>query len=112
MDFCNLNLLTERFDIVFFLDVLEHVPAEEEILKLLSRSRALRVVARVPVCAKEGEPYVLDVSKNDVTHIQCHTKSWWINLFQECGYEFWNSLHGKAIYDSEGVFVGVFRKRG
>jgi len=110
LQYHNVNLLMFPVDVLLFLDVLEHVPTVDEINKLLKISNAPKVVIRVPISNKEGEPYVLDVSNNDVTHFQCHTKSWWIKLFEDCGYVLDILLHGDAIYDSDGVFAGVFNK--
>jgi len=110
LQYHNVNLLTIPFDVLFFLDVLEHVPTVDEIIKFLTISNANKVVIRVPISKREGEPYVFDVSNNDVTHVQCHTKTWWIELVETCGYELDTFLQGEAIYDSDGVFAGVFRK--
>ena len=110
LEFCNLNLLTKDFDIILFLDVLEHIPTIGELRKLLCLTNADRIIVRVPISAIEGENYVFLVSRNDTTHLQCHTKEWWINLFNECGYKLETFLNGEAIYDSEGVFAGVFTK--
>ena len=110
LEFCNINLLTKDFDIILFLDVLEHIPTVGELRKLLNLANADRITVRVPISAIEGENYVLLVSRNDTTHIQCHTKEWWINLLNECGYKIDTFLNGDAIYDSEGVFAGVFTK--
>ena len=109
LDYYNLNLLTEEFDIVFFLDVLEHVP-KNEIHKLLKLNRSKIIVLRVPVSAFEGEHYVLKVSRNDQTHIQCHPKKWWIDLFKEHRYVVREKLKGKYIYDSKGVLSCIFIK--
>lgn len=110
LQYHNVNLLSAPSDVLFFLDVLEHVPTVDEIIKFLTIANANRVVVRVPISRKEGELYVFDVSNNDVTHVQCHTKGWWIDLVENCGYELDALIQGKAIYDSEGVMAGVFSK--
>lgn len=110
LEFCNLNLLTKDFDIILFLDVLEHIPTIGELRKLLNLAKADKIIVRIPISAVEGENYVFLVSQNDTTHIQCHTKEWWINLLNECGYKLDIFLNGEAIYDSEGIFAGVFIK--
>lgn len=112
LEFYNVSLLTMKHDLTLFLDVLEHVPTEEEIqnfLRLLKLSNTQNVVVRVPVSASEGKPYVLAVSNNDKTHVQCHTKRWWKRLFEKGGYKLVGTIKGKSIYDSDGVFVGVFK---
>ena len=110
LDYYNVNLLTDWFDIILFLDVLEHVPSLIEIDKFLRIIRAPVIVVRLPISLKEGDPYVLEVSRNDSTHVQCHTKSWWLKLFKVYGFHYFEPLNGKAIYDSEGVLAGVFRR--
>jgi hypothetical protein len=92
------------------LDVLEHIPSITEINKYLKIANVKNVVVRIPVSEKEGEPYVLLVSRNDSTHVQCHTKQWWIDLFKKHNFELIKKLNTKSIYDSEGVFAGVFKK--
>jgi 2-polyprenyl-3-methyl-5-hydroxy-6-metoxy-1,4-benzoquinol methylase len=111
LEFHNVNLLCGDFDIVFFLDVLEHVPSVEEIKKFLELVKVgVRVLIRVPVSAREGEPYVFEVSRNDQTHVQCHTRYWWADLLYDCGYRYLSIMCGKAIYDSDGVYAALFEK--
>lgn len=105
----NISLLGEDFDVVLFLDVLEHIPFEE-LNYVLDLLHALQVIVRIPVSAKEGEDFVLDVSKNDKTHIQIHPKEWWFALFEKHGYNNFTPLNEENIYDSEGVLAGVLRR--
>lgn len=111
LDYYNVNLLTCDYDVILFLDVLEHVPSVGEIKKYLNLVKAgTRIVVRVPVSEVEGEPYVLQVSSNDSTHVQCHSKEWWINLLAECGFISGSSFIGRAIYESKGVFARCYKK--
>ncbi|MHA2378825.1 MAG: class I SAM-dependent methyltransferase [Candidatus Thorarchaeota archaeon] len=111
VEYCNLNLLTGDLDVVLMLDVLEHVPTEKEICRLLSLvRRGTKLVVRVPVSVREGDPYYLEVSRNDVTHVQCHTSDWWHSLLEEEGYSPVKTLSGPAIYESDGVFARVYVK--
>lgn len=111
LEYHNVNLLTCDFDIIFFLDVLEHVPSVGEIKQYLDLIRGgTRVIIRVPISAIEGEPYVLEVSRNDSTHVQCHSAEWWENLLSECGFISGVSFVGRAIYESEGVFARCYVK--
>ena len=80
-----------------------------EIKHFLQLVIAPRLVVRVPVSATEGSPYVLEVSRNDITHVQCHTKEWWIELFHHYDFAFL-PLTTPTIYDSSGVLAGVFEK--
>jgi hypothetical protein len=110
LEYFNVNLLTQDHDFIFLLDVLEHIPSITEIEKYLKIAQTKRIVVRIPVSIKQGEPYFLDVSRNDSTHVQCHTKEFWINLFEKYDFILEKKLHTKAIYDSNGVFAGVFKK--
>jgi demethylmenaquinone methyltransferase/2-methoxy-6-polyprenyl-1,4-benzoquinol methylase len=110
LEYFNVNLLTQDHDYLLLLDVLEHIPSITEINKYLKIANVKNVVVRIPVSEKEGEPYVLLVSRNDSTHVQCHTKQWWIDLFKKHNFELIKKLNTKSIYDSEGVFAGVFKK--
>lgn len=102
----NKDLLRRNFDVVLFLDVLEHIPRKEEIIRFIYLvPNTAKIVVRVPVAAKEGENYVLEVSRNDTTHVQCHTKEWWLQVFGSAGVSKWSFLTGYTIYNSEGVLA-------
>jgi len=108
LEYYNLNLLTLDFDYVLFLDVLEHVSGITEIENIIKIVKANFIIVRIPVSKIEGDPYVLEVSRNDTTHVQCHTKEWWINIFNKYGFVLNKIFKTESIYDSEGVFAGVF----
>lgn len=111
LEYYNVNLLTCCYDVILFLDVLEHVPSVGEIKKYLSLVRdGTRIVVRVPVSEVEGKDFVLEVSRNDATHVQCHSKGWWTDLLAECGFTSGIGFIGRAIYESEGVFARCYRK--
>ena len=59
------------------------------------------LVARIPVSVTEGEKYVLDVSNNDTTHINCHCRKWWLKTLEEAGLSFIGDIKKKTIYSSE-----------
>lgn len=109
LQYYNRQLLEDYGDCVLLLDVLEHIPMAElrEILGLL---RSNRIVVRIPVSFREGGDYVLQVSRNDKTHIQCHTKAWWRKLFFEYGYEHRRPIKRQAIYSSRGVMAEVLSR--
>jgi 2-polyprenyl-3-methyl-5-hydroxy-6-metoxy-1,4-benzoquinol methylase len=106
----NRQLLECQFNFIFFLDVLEHIPFEElnELLSLIKNTNKL--IVRIPVSKIEGENFVLEVSKNDKTHIQIHDKDWWINLFKNHGFINNNIISKEYIYESEGVLAREFYK--
>jgi hypothetical protein len=53
---------------------------------------------------------VIKRSKNDKTHIQIHSKQWWLDLFSKYDYNISTVLKEKHIYDSEGVLAVVLEK--
>jgi SAM-dependent methyltransferase len=110
LEYYNRNLLTQPNVIILFLDVLEHMPVYEvqTTLRLAHKGCTGRLVARIPVCAKEGEPYVLPVSNNDPTHICCHTKKWWNQQFARAGFQITYPLLTDNIYDSPGVLAAIY----
>lgn len=96
-------------DLMTALDVLEHIP-ECHIAQMLHafRARSDWLALRIPVCAVEGQPFVLPVSNNDPTHICCHTKQWWRQQLVFAGFDPFHTYSGKAIYDSPGVLAAVY----
>jgi len=113
LHYYNRNLLSEPKRHVFFLDVLEHMPEYEVEFALQLARNGLEgyLVARIPISAQEGETYVLDVSNNDPTHINCHCRDWWLELFVKMGYDFVGDIKTLAIYSSDGVLSGKWMKR-
>ena len=111
LEYHNINLLTQDFDVILFLDIFEHVPSVEEIISYLELiNDGTRIVVRLPVSLIEGNPYVLEVSNNDATHVQCHTVEWWHELLTSCGFISEFSFNGRAIYESKGVFARCYRR--
>lgn len=110
LDFYNRNLLYKGADYIIMLDVLEHLPDYEleTVLKLTRKGLKRLLLVRIPVSALEGEDFVLDVSKNDRTHIQIHSRYWWIEKFNSFGFMFSKDVYEDSIYSSTGVFCGVF----
>jgi len=111
LEYHNVNLLTESFDVIMFLDVLEHVPSVDEIrwwLRLIPGGAM--IVVRIPVSADEGEDFVFEASRKDKTHVQCHTKEWWSNLFGECGIISVKEFRGEGIWESSGVMARLLLK--
>jgi SAM-dependent methyltransferase len=94
---------SQSFDLVFFLDVLEHM-TDEQIRKEFSRNKFSSCIVRIP-CADEGETnFHLEASKKDETHINCKSASGWMNLFKSLGYNKFIRLNLNTIYDSRGCF--------
>ncbi len=107
----NRQLLEGDFDIVLMLDVLEHVHTEE-LDNMLGCLATRRIAVRIPVSAREGEHFVLEVSRNDKTHIQIHTKIWWEELLARHGFGMDKLFTGRVIHDSEGVLSRTYKRAG
>lgn len=95
----------ENWGLTFCLDVLEHM-SEEEIDDFLDRLISSAIVFRVPICANEGEDYVLECSRKDPTHQIRWTAEQWIEKMEYNGYVVL-SMNLPTIYSSEGVFAGL-----
>ncbi len=108
----NRNLLIDAWDIVILLDVLEHMPNEEldKILFLLSSTKVSKgIIVRIPISRDEGEDFVLDCSRQDKTHIQCHSFEWWENRFKNANFIV-TPIITKTMYNSEGVLVTILKR--
>lgn len=101
---------SRQFDYVFMFDVLEHMETEEiqHVLDQIKRVLIDKFLVRIPISKNEGENYYYEVSRNDKTHIQIHCKEWWIDLIENSGFKFHDYIITETIYDSDGVFCGVF----
>lgn len=98
--------LLRNKDLILMLDVLEHCSIKEikSIFNNIKKGWS-NIIVRVPVSKKEGENFHLKKSQKDKTHIQCHSKLWWYNLFLKLGWTVRNIIDGKYIYDSQGVLA-------
>lgn len=110
LQFYNRQLLDEPFDVVLFLDVLEHI-STEELHAMFKIIKAREIIVRIPVALCEGQDYLLEVSRNDKTHIQVHSKGWWRDFFLRHGYEEKGVIAMESIYDAPGVMAMVFVRR-
>jgi len=102
----NLSVFKEtpikKFDLLFVLDVLEHL-TDSDIISNINKIKPKIIVLRIPVSEKEGENYYLDISRKDPTHINCKTKNQWKNLLKNLGFDVFLHLNLNTIYDSTGV---------
>lgn len=96
------------FDLGIFLDVLEHM-TDQQITELFANLKLNKVLVRIP-CAVTEQPdqFYLEVSRRDVTHINCKTDQDWIEIFQDLGYHNHFRLNMSTIYDSVGCFCCLF----
>ena len=107
------ELLSRRKEYLLFLDVLEHMPTEEElglVVKLGAKRLTKKTIIRVPIAANEGEDFYLECSRNDVTHYQCHSKEWWLRKLEENGLVLEEELNLPRIYMSKGVLSASFKR--
>jgi len=104
----NMNKINE-FDIVFVLDVLEHM-TDDQIDEFFKKIKSKIIIYRIPVSNNGGKNFVLEVSNNDKTHINCKEKKDWVELFKKYNYNFNIKLNLNTIYDSEGVMCGIVFK--
>lgn len=113
LEFYNRNLLCETFDHIIMLDVIEHLPDYEleTVFKLAHKGLKKKLLIRVPTSCREGEDFVLDVSKNDRTHIQIHSKDWWISKIESFGFVYLTDVSRDNIFSSPGVFCGMFKNK-
>lgn len=109
----NRNLLIEDKDWLIMLDVLEHIQTEQELRLLLKLVRFRKgLVLRIPVTNEAGKFY-LEVSEKDETHLQRHTKNWWIDLFSSFGLQPIKYFdNNDFIWDSQGVLSVILFKEG
>lgn len=101
--------INKKSDIMIALDVFEHMN-NVDIKKSIKKAQPSIIICRIPVCKNKGEDFYLEVSKKDITHINCKTKEQWKSFFKQNGYSTCLHLNLNTIYDSEGVFCGVFIK--
>lgn len=100
------EIYKKTFDICFILDVLEHMN-DKDAEHFLKNIKSKLIVFRIPVSNDGGKKFVLEVSNNDKTHINCKEKNDWENIFFKYGFKKIIKLNLKSIYDSEGVFSGI-----
>lgn len=97
-----------KFDLGIFLDVLEHM-TDQQIAELFAELRLNKVLVRIPCAvAEQPDQFYLEVSRRDITHINCKTDQQWIEVFRLLGYNNCFRLNMSTIYDSPGCFCGLF----
>lgn len=108
------HLLDIPTDFIFLLDVLEHCELDDinDILdKIRYNMKCKGTVIRIPVSKKEGEDFFYDISKVDRSHIQIHTKQWWLKLFAKYNLRPVYYFNEKFIFDSEGVLACLLKRK-
>jgi 2-polyprenyl-3-methyl-5-hydroxy-6-metoxy-1,4-benzoquinol methylase len=98
-----------KFDLMFSLDVFEHM-YDHQILNCLSTFDPDILVVRIPCADFNKNSYHLDISKNDPTHINCKDKDQWFDFFIKNEYKNFVKLDLLTIYDSTGVMSYIIYK--
>lgn len=98
-----------KFDLMFCLDVFEHM-SDNQIVECLSTFDPDILVVRIPCADFNQATYFLEISKNDPTHINCKDKSQWIDFFKKNGYKTFIKLDLLTFYDSTGVMSYIIHK--
>jgi len=99
-----------KYDLVIFLDVLEHM-TDESIVQIFNKLLPTYILVRIPCSMDGGKTFHLPVSNKDKTHINCKSKNDWLRFFEwQLGYEAEFPLNLYTIYDSEGVMCYVFKQ--
>tara|TARA_R110000737_G_C14537741_1_gene478412 strand:+ start:271 stop:852 length:582 start_codon:yes stop_codon:yes gene_type:complete len=98
------------YDLVFCLDVLEHM-TDEDIKDFFLNCKATAYMIRIPCSVDEGKTYALDVSNQDETHINCKTKKQWHALFNSIINYVDLPVNTYTIYDTEGVMCSLILRK-
>lgn len=105
----NSGAVTEEYNLVVFLDVLEH--NDLSIVKqILETVRSKYILVKIPVRIVGEDDFFLEVSRRDETHITCFTVSEWRGLFATYGFKEFRLMKGDTLYNSQGVYCAILQK--
>ena len=97
------------YDIMFSLDVFEHM-TDDEIITMFNYTSADTLVCRIPVAKGDDPNFYLEVSRADETHINCKNKEQWREFIYGLGYSIIIELELMHIYNSLGVYSFIALK--
>jgi hypothetical protein len=106
----SLEILNNKsYKLTTALDVFEHMFDDNlnEILPLINTEYLL---VRIPVKLEGAEDYHLEVSRRDMSHVNCKTQEDWILFIENFGYKFQAEISTNTIYSADGCFCGYFKK--
>ena len=99
----------KHYKLTTALDVLEHI-FDEDINPILSTLNTEILLVRIPVKLDGEEDFHLEVSRKDLSHVNCKTREEWTQLINSHGFDFKDTINSETVYDSPGVFCGYFIK--
>jgi len=102
-------LFERKFDIMFALDVFEHM-SDIDIEKALQVFNPDTLIVRIPCSTDGGKRFHLDISRKDPTHINCKTKQQWIDFFTNHRYVYFDCVDLYTVYDTDGVMCYICKK--
>jgi ribosomal protein L11 methylase PrmA len=106
----NLNILNDKkYKLTTVLDVFEHM-FDEDVDTVLNILNTELLVVRIPVKLKDENDFYLEVSRKDLSHVNCKTKEEWINKIEGFNFKYEHEIQNESIFDSPGVFCGYFKK--
>jgi hypothetical protein len=106
----DLNIVNDKeYKLTTVLDVFEHM-FDEDIDIILDKVSTELLVVRIPVKLNGENDFHLEVSRKDLSHVNCKTKEEWINKIEKYNFKYETEIKTESIYDSPGVFCGYFKK--
>lgn len=107
----NPEVLKHNYEVMFALDVLEHIPLSDlkELFKVIDIPT---IVVRVPVKKDiKHNNYYLNVSQHDKTHVIVWSKEEWQTFLFDYGYEQKILINSSEIFNSDGVHCAIYTKQ-
>ena len=83
---------------------------DDDIDIVLNKINTELLVVRIPVKLTGEDDFHLEVSRKDLSHVNCKTKEEWINKIEKYNFKYKDNIITKSIFDSPGVFCGYFKK--
>lgn len=106
----NLSIISEKkYYLTTVLDVFEHMFDDDIDFVLIELNTQLLLV-RIPVKLEGEDDFHLEVSRKDISHVNCKTKQEWITKIESFGYKYEEDLDTISIYDAPGCFCGYFNR--
>ena len=98
-----------QYDVMFAFDVFEHM-SDDEITAALDVFSPKFLLFRIPCSTDGGKTFHLEISKRDPTHINCKTKTQWVDFLGKHGFGHFEPIDLYTIYDTDGVMCYICQK--